>query len=147
MANKIVARLNWGAFNHAFHAPQLRSCNYYIHLNKLGILYMKVQTVYLLQPISYMYLGESCPVPAQARVPSTYKIAKGSSPTHLSLVGFGGPVVVQDTVTLSTQVPTCFTEDQCLSLSIVMVITKRLYSVRDGVINTHTNVHVLNIIA
>ena len=27
MAN---ARLNWGAFDHASHAPQLRSCNYYI---------------------------------------------------------------------------------------------------------------------
>ena len=30
MDNKIVARLNWGAFDHASHAPQLRSCNYYL---------------------------------------------------------------------------------------------------------------------
>ena len=29
-ANKIVARLNWGAFDHASHAPQLRSCHYYL---------------------------------------------------------------------------------------------------------------------
>ena len=31
MANKIVARLNWGAFNHASHVPQLRYCNYYLY--------------------------------------------------------------------------------------------------------------------
>ena len=24
--------LNWGAFDHASHAPQLRSCNYNIHI-------------------------------------------------------------------------------------------------------------------
>ena len=30
-ANKIVARLNWGAFDHESHAPQLRSCNYYVY--------------------------------------------------------------------------------------------------------------------
>ena len=36
------------------------------------------------------------------------------APTHLSLVGFGGPAVVQDTVTLSTQVTTLLTEDQGL---------------------------------
>ena len=29
---KLVARLNWGAFDHASHAPQLRSCNYYLCL-------------------------------------------------------------------------------------------------------------------
>ena len=30
-ANKVVIRLNWGAFDHASHAPHLRSDNYYIY--------------------------------------------------------------------------------------------------------------------
>ena len=29
-ANKIVARFNWSAFDHASHVSQLRSCNYYV---------------------------------------------------------------------------------------------------------------------
>ena len=28
---KELQDLNWGAFDHASHAPQLRSCNYYIY--------------------------------------------------------------------------------------------------------------------
>ena len=30
MGNKRVARFNWGVFDRASHAPQLRSCNYYV---------------------------------------------------------------------------------------------------------------------
>lgn len=46
--------------------------------------------------------------------------------TDLSLMGFVGPAVVQNAVTLSTQVTTLFTEDQRLGLPIIMVVTKRL---------------------
>ena len=31
--------LNWGAFDHASHAPQLRSCNYNIHVQQNSVLY------------------------------------------------------------------------------------------------------------
>ena len=36
---KQLQDLKWGAFDHAFHAPQLRSCNYYManmHCSCLG---------------------------------------------------------------------------------------------------------------
>ena len=36
MGQHIVARLNWGAFDHASHAPQLRSCNYYLSDSDCG---------------------------------------------------------------------------------------------------------------
>ena len=32
MANKNVAGLNWGVFDHVSHTPQLRSCNCYMQL-------------------------------------------------------------------------------------------------------------------
>ena len=43
MANKIVAGLNWGAFNHVAHALQLRSCNYYLACMPEG--YYKISVV------------------------------------------------------------------------------------------------------
>ena len=30
MKGAIIMTVNWDAFNHASHAPQLRSCNYYV---------------------------------------------------------------------------------------------------------------------
>ena len=30
---KELQDLNWGAFDHASHAPQLRSCDYYVHVS------------------------------------------------------------------------------------------------------------------
>ena len=38
--------LNWGAFNHASHAPQLRSCNYNVH--SLTEVHMTVNDVIIL---------------------------------------------------------------------------------------------------
>ena len=29
---KLLHALTWGAFDHAFHAPQVRACIYYLHI-------------------------------------------------------------------------------------------------------------------
>ena len=66
--NKIVEDLNWGAFDYASHAPQLRSCNYHIqcmftaaatqhnqlwHANALWIIIKA--TYYIMYPCKLQY--------------------------------------------------------------------------------------------
>lgn len=49
-------------------------------------------------------------------------------PVYLSLVVLPCLVVMEDTVTLTTQVATVVTQDQGLRLVVIVVVTKRLKS-------------------
>ena len=46
---KLLHTLTWGAFDHASHVPQVRACNYYIHvyMYSCGLGYAPVEVVFI----------------------------------------------------------------------------------------------------
>ena len=47
--------LNWGALNHASHAPQLMSCNYYVYMYNVHVSICVCMYMYM-YVLEYMYV-------------------------------------------------------------------------------------------